>query len=108
MSHDEAKIATERQPKITPLRCLTGGSIAGGLAIAAYLLTISIANTYAHKPINFNNPIAINIAVTVRTLVVGITALAACVFAMVTLGLFALAIKLILEKGKQQVNSSES
>ena len=108
MSHDNPKIATERENKITPLRCLTGSSISGALAVAAYFLTVSIAQTYANQPINFNNPIAINIAVTVRTLVVGITALATGIFGMVTVGLFALAIKLVIEKGKQKVNSSQS
>jgi hypothetical protein len=59
---------------------------------------VAVAQTYATKPINFTNPIAVNIASAVRTLMIGITALAASVFAMVTLGLCALAIKLVFQQ----------
>ncbi len=108
MSHDNPKRADKKENKVTPLQCLTSSFIAGALAIAAYFLTVSIAQTYANQPVNFNNPIAINIAYAVRTLVVGITALATFTFGMATIGLFALAIQLIIERGKQKVNSSES
>ncbi|BAQ62313.1 hypothetical protein GM3708_2719 [Geminocystis sp. NIES-3708] len=90
----------EEQEKITPLRCFTGGSISGGLAIASYLLTKSVILTYSTMPIKFNNPMAIRIAATVRTLIMGITTMATFVFLMVTVGLVALGIKLMIEKMK--------
>jgi hypothetical protein len=98
MSDSDLKPVTEEKKPITPLRCLTGSSISGLLAIAAYKLMMAIAQTYATKPINFSNPIAVNIASAVRTLIVGVTALAASILAMVTLGLCALAIKLIFQQ----------
>lgn len=104
MSDSQIKETTEGQKPITPTRCVTGSLISGILAIAAYKLMISIAETYATKPVNFTNQMAVNIATAVRTLVIGITALAACVFGMVTLGLFALAIQLIFNKFKQLKN----
>jgi hypothetical protein len=94
----------ENKKEITPLRCITGSSISGLMAIAAYNLMIAIAQTYANKPINFNNQFAANIASAVRTLVVGITALATGLFTMVTIGLFALAIQLIFQKLKGEEN----
>lgn len=93
-------VKQEDQEKITPLRCFTGGSISGGLAIASYLLTKSVILTYSTMPIKFNNPMAIRIAATVRTLIMGITTMATFVFLMVTVGLVALGIKLIIENMK--------
>lgn len=98
MSDSELKPTTDEQKPITPLRCLTGATISGVLAIAGYKLMIAIAQTYATKPINSTNQIAINISSAVRTLVIGVTALASSVFAVVTLGLLALAIKLLFQK----------
>ncbi len=86
--------------KITPMRCFIGSSISGGLGVASYLLTKAIITTYVTMPINFNNPMAIRIATTVRTLVMGLTVLATFLFAMVTVGLIALGIKLIVDNGK--------
>jgi len=85
---------------ITPARCFTGGTISGLLAIAAYLLTKSVVQTYAEIPINFNNPMANRIAATVRTLIMGITTMATFVFVMVTVGLVALGIQIIIKNQK--------
>lgn len=92
----------EEKEKITPFRCFTGGSISGGLAVAAYLLTKSVVLTYVNMPIKFNNQIAANIASTVRTLIMGLTTMATFLFLMVTIGLFALGIKLFIEEKKIQ------
>ena len=75
----------------SPIRCLTGALISGGFAFALYLLTSSISQTFAGKPIAATNPTAINIAIAVRTLVVGLSALATGIFSLVTVGLVALA-----------------
>lgn len=94
----------ENKEKITPMRCFTGGAISGGLAVAAYLLTKSVVLTYGSMPIKFNNPIAVNIATTVRTLIMGVTTMATFVFLMVTIGLMALGVKLIIDNSKAVKN----
>ena len=92
------------EEKITPIRCFTGSAISGGLGVASYLLTKSIVVTYTTMPIKFNNPMAVRIASTVRTLIMGLTILATFLFGMVAIGLIALGIKLIIEemKGKAE------
>lgn len=82
----------------TPLRCLTGALIAGGLAIALYSLTTSIAQTFAAKPLHSDNPVAVNISAAVRTLVLGVSTLATCVFGLVALALVALAVQVFIQQ----------
>ena len=96
----ETTISQTVQEKITPMRCFSGSAISGGLAFVAYLLTKSVIVTYATMPIEFNNPMAIRIATTVRTLIMGLTIMATFLFGMVTVGLIALGIKLILDDRK--------
>ena len=94
-----ASPSAEVPQKLTsPLRCLTGALIAGGLAIALYSLTSSIAQTFAAKPLPTSSTFAINIAVAVRTLVVGVSALATGVFGLVAFGLVALAVQIIVQR----------
>lgn len=80
------------------LRCFTGTFIAGTLALLIYRLTVSIAITFAQKPMVSDNPTVVNIASAVRTLVVGMTALGAGVFGMAALGLFLLGLQLIWQR----------
>ena len=82
----------------TPLRCLTGAVIAGGLASPLYYLTASIAQTFANKPIHSDNPAVVSIASAVRTLVVGITGLATGIFGLVAIGLVALAVQISVQQ----------
>lgn len=82
----------------TPTRCLIGAIISGGLGAALYFLTAAIAETFAAKPIPSNNAIAMNIAVAVRTLVIGSSALATAVFGIACLGLLALSIQLFVKE----------
>lgn len=84
--------------KVTPWKCLVGASISGGLAIACFYMMHSVATVFATKPITFTNPISINLAIAVRTLVVGITALATGIFGIVAIGLILLAMQLIIQK----------
>lgn len=86
--------------KPTPLRCLTGAMIAGGMAAALYFLTLSIGQTFAAKPIHSTNVTVLNIAAAVRTLVVGMSALGAGIFGLVAVGLVALAIQVLIEQLK--------
>ncbi|MGJ3246269.1 MAG: DUF3082 domain-containing protein [Elainellaceae cyanobacterium] len=82
----------------TPLRCFVGALISCPFTIALYLLTVSIAQTFANKPIPSGNELAIKIAVLVRTLVMGISALGMGIFGITTLGLIALGIQLLVKK----------
>ncbi|GAC1462928.1 MAG: DUF3082 domain-containing protein [Chamaesiphon sp.] len=82
----------------TVLRCLTGALIAGGLTIALYFLTSSIAQTFAAKALPSTSTFAINIAVAVRTLVVGMSALGTGVFGLVTIGLVALSGQILVQR----------
>lgn len=86
----------------TPLRCLTGSTISGGLAIAVYSLLNAIASSFANNPIHSQNQLTIRIASAVRTLVLGVVTLGTGIFAIVALGLFALGVQLFLEQLRQK------
>ncbi|MTJ51809.1 DUF3082 domain-containing protein [Anabaena sp. UHCC 0253] len=86
------------QSSPTPLRCITGAVMSGGFAFAAYSLMISIATTFANKPIHSDNQMVVNIGSAVRTLVVGVVALGMGIFGIVTLGLLALAVQLVIQQ----------
>jgi len=88
-----------------PWRCLTGALISGGFAIALYLLTTSIAQTFANKPLPSSNQTAVNIAIAVRTLVVGLSTLATAIFSIVAVGLVALAIQVSLGQHRNSTAS---
>lgn len=104
---NQDSLATEDTKKsLSPWRCLTGAMISGGLAFAAYSLTSAIAQTYATKPIASTNVTAINIAIAVRTLVVGVSTLATFVFSFATVGLVALAIQISLQQLKNRTAST--
>jgi Protein of unknown function (DUF3082) len=81
----------------TVLRCVTGSLMAGGFAAALYALTLSIAQTFANKPIHSDNVTVINIGAAVRTLVMGIVALGGGVFAFAAVGLMLLALQLLIQ-----------
>lgn len=100
--NQDAKPADTQQALPSPLRCLSGALISGGFAFALYLLTSSISQTFAGKPIAATNPTAINIAIAVRTLVVGLSALATGIFSLVSVGLVALAIKIAVQQLKNR------
>jgi hypothetical protein len=85
----------------TPLRCFTGAVIAGGMATALYFLTASIAQTFASKPLPSGNYLATNIAVAVRTLVVGMSSLGTGIFGIAALGLVALGVQLLVQQLRQ-------
>jgi hypothetical protein len=91
--------STEQVPP-TPLRCVTGAVISGGLGWAMYSLMIAIATTFAAKPIHSDHPLVINIGSAVRTLVVGIVALGTGIFSLVAVGLLALTVQLLIQRSK--------
>jgi Protein of unknown function (DUF3082) len=94
--------------KSTPLRCFIGALISGSLAIALYSLTSSIARSFASKPLPTGNVTTTNIAVAVRTLVVGMSTLGTAIFAISTLGLIALGIQLLILQLRSGAKSDES
>ena len=88
----------ENKLPATPLRCFTGAFTAGIFSLLAYRLTLSIATSFANKPVISDNPAVVNISAAVRTLVVGMAALGAGVFGIAALGLAALGIQLLFQK----------
>jgi hypothetical protein len=66
---------------------------------------ISIATTFAAKPIHSDNPMVVNIGSAVRTLVVGVVALGTGIFGIVAIGLLALAIQLVVQQLTKPKNS---
>jgi len=84
--------------KVTPGRCFVGALVSGALSIAFFGMLRAIVAVFANKPVDFSNPIVINISIAVRTLVVGITALGGGIFGIVALGLTLLGIQLIFQK----------
>ena len=87
---------------VTPLRCLVGSVMAGGLATGLYSLTYAIASTFARKPITSDNLLVIKIGSAVRTLVVGVASMATFIFGFVAIGLILLAIQLIIQGFKKE------
>lgn len=98
MNNQTQPTDTSGQVPPTPLRCITGAVMSGGLGYALYLLMISIATTFAKKPIHSDNQLVISLTSAVRTLVVGIVALGTGIFAIVTVGLLALAVQLLVQQ----------
>lgn len=102
-------LASKPEPAETPspLRCLTGALIAGGMAIALYSVTASIAQSFAAKPLHSTNPTVLNIGTAVRTLVVGVSMLATCVCGLVAIALVALAVQVFVQQLTQPTPPSD-
>ncbi|MBW4633357.1 MAG: DUF3082 domain-containing protein [Iphinoe sp. HA4291-MV1] len=92
------QVETQGQVQSSPLRCITGAMISAGLGYGLYSLMIATATTFANKPIHSHNPIVMNIASAVRTLVVGVMALGTGVFGIVAIGLLALGVQLLVQQ----------
>jgi hypothetical protein len=86
----------------TPMRCFTGSVIAAGLATALFFLTQSIIQAFANTPIPNKSIAAANIAVAVRTLVVGVSTMATVIFGIAALGLIGLGIQLWVKQPKSE------
>lgn len=111
MNETNSPTPIEEKVPATPLRCFTGALTAGTFSLLAYRLTLSIATSFANKPVVSDNPAVVNISAAVRTLVIGIAALGAGVFGIAALGLTALGIQLLIKKamGKgETLNESSS
>jgi hypothetical protein len=106
---NNTKISSEESSEkpVTLLRCLFGSVLSGAIAFGLYSLMNSIVQTYATKPVASANPIALRIAVAVRTLVIGVSALGTGVFSLVAVGLLLLGIQTAITNFKQGTNSGE-
>ncbi|OUL37420.1 hypothetical protein BV372_02300 [Nostoc sp. T09] len=91
----------QAQVQTSPLRCVTGAIISGGLGYALYSLMIAIATSFANKPIHSDNQLVVRLTSAVRTLVVGLVALGSGIFALVAVGLLALAVQILVQKLKK-------
>ena len=90
--------SVQAKPQPTVLRCVMGSLIASAFAFGLYSLTMSIAQSFASKPVHSANITVIKIGVAVRTLVVGMAALGTGVFAIAALGLLLLGLQIGLQK----------
>jgi hypothetical protein len=95
---EETSAPSPLAPVAKILKCFSGALMAGTIALLTYRLTLSIAATFAAKPIVSDNPAVMNIASAVRTLVVGMVALGAGVFGVAALGLFLLGGQLLIQR----------
>jgi hypothetical protein len=83
-----------------------GSVIAGVLAYAMYSMTSAIAQSFALHKVQSTNLIVQRISAAVRTLVVGMTTMGTGVFGLAAIGLFALAIQIIVQRRNQPSNSN--
>lgn len=101
-SPKSAKSTTQSKAMPSPLQCVLGAIVAGGIALVLYNLTQSIALAFANRPLQYHNVTTINIAVAVRTLVVGLSALGTGIFGLAAVGLFGLGIQVLIGQAKQR------
>ncbi|MEH2376776.1 DUF3082 domain-containing protein [Nostoc sp.] len=106
---NDQKLTPQTDTKVpastSPLRCLTGAVISGGMGFAVYSLMIAIATNFATKPIHSINPLVVKISSAVRTLVVGVVALGSGIFGIVAIGLLALGVQLLVQQLTKEKSS---
>jgi hypothetical protein len=78
-------------------QCSLGAAIAGGMAYGAYILSLRFVAAFS-KPLAMDDRVALNIAVAVRTLIVGIAFLATGICTIVAVGLVILAIYVAFDR----------
>ena len=100
MTEPNQSPTTDKQAQVstTPSRCFTGAILSGGMAFAMYKLVIAIATNFANKPIHSNNPLVLNISSLVRTAVLGVIMMGTGIFGIVSLGLLALGLQVLIQK----------
>lgn len=85
----------------TPFSAFCGSALAVLLALLLYRLTVSIAQTFATHPLQSSSQIAISFSTAVRTLVVGMGAMATGIFSVAALGLVGLAVQILWQRVSQ-------
>lgn len=108
LSDPAIQVSKEGAPAPSPLRCLGGSLVAGGIAIVLYRLTTSIAIAFASKPLHTDNFTTQRISAAVRTLVIGLSSLGTGIFALAAFGLFALGIQLLIQRPKEDATPPEN
>ncbi|WP_017297775.1 DUF3082 domain-containing protein [Nodosilinea nodulosa] len=98
MADDPTPSSLAPPPTSKVLQCFSGSFVAGTMALLAYRLMLSIAANFAAHPIVTDNQATANISAAVRTLVVGMAALAAGVFGLAALGIFLLGLQLLFQR----------
>lgn len=97
---ESSKATTQSTATPGPLQCVLGSLVAGGIALVLYNMTQSIALSFANRPLQYHNVTTLNIAVAVRTLVVGLSALGTGIFGLAAAGLFGLGIQVLIRQTK--------
>ncbi|MCY7320880.1 MAG: DUF3082 domain-containing protein [Phormidesmis sp. CAN_BIN36] len=97
---ESSKATTQPNSLPGPLQCVLGSLVAGGIALVLYKMTQSIALSFANRPLQYHNVTTLNIAVAVRTLVVGLSALGTGIFGLAAVGLFGLGIQVLIRQAK--------
>jgi hypothetical protein len=90
--------AVETKPPTSIGRCWLGAAIAAALGYGGYNLTFQIATQFASHPLVSDNYIAIRLSSMVRTLVVGLAAMATGILAFAALGLAILGLQIAFQK----------
>ena len=94
---------TPESPQMpSPLRCFLGAIVAGVIAYTLYKMTSAIGLSFATKPIVTDSVTVQRISAAVRTLVIGMSALATGIFGLATFGLAGLGIQLLISKPKTE------
>jgi hypothetical protein len=101
-------VPTQAPTKVTPLNCFTGSLLAGTLGLLIYRLTTAIAQSFAAHPAPVSQPLAHNLSVAVRTLVIGMTTLASGVFTLAAVGLAALGLKVLFTGTTDKNNANNA
>lgn len=102
ISDPVVQVSKAGAPAPSPLRCIGGSIVAGGIAIVLYRLTSAIAIAFATKPLQTDNFTTQRISAAVRTLIIGLSSLGTGIFALAAFGLFALGIQLLLQRSQEQ------
>jgi hypothetical protein len=88
----------EKEPGLPSIgRCAIGAAISGAMAYGAYILSLRFVAAFS-KPLAMDDRVALNIAVAVRTLIVGIAFLATGICTIVAVGLVILAIYVAIDR----------
>ena len=82
----------------SPGRCLLGAAIASGFAVPLYWLSRAIVGHFADNPLDATGAAATSIGAAVRALLIGGSVLVTGVFAIVAVGLVALAVQSAVQR----------
>jgi hypothetical protein len=103
-----ASVVSSDKPQLpTPQRCIFGSAIAGIMAYAMYMMTMNIAQSFATHKIQSTSQIVQRISAAVRTLVVGMTTLGMGVFGLAAIGLFLLAMQILIQRRNQSSSNQQ-